>query len=64
MADPVPIPRKLDREAMRRLVRSLNPIQQEVELEIMRTPTGQDRELLTEINIHLQVAVSKLCDLA
>ncbi len=49
---------------VRRIIRMLDAPQQEVELAIMRTPTSEERNKLTEANIHLLEAariLSGLC---
>lgn len=43
-----------------RLWRYINSYQQELEQEILSTPTSESRNDLTEANIHLLAALSKL----
>ena len=48
---------------IRRVIRMLASPQQEVDLAIMRTPTSEDRNALTEANIHLNEAIQILSKL-
>ena len=45
---------------LRRMIRIMQDEQRELDLIILRTPTGQVREDLTEGNIHLLAAISAL----
>lgn len=45
---------------LRRVSRALEVQAVELELLILRTPTGEARNALTEANIHLMIARSKL----
>lgn len=45
---------------VRRIVRQIKAAQGELELEILRQPTGYVRNILTEANIHLLAAEEKL----
>lgn len=47
-------------EDIRRIIRSLEAQQTELDLIILRTPTGQVREDLTVGNIHLLVGIQAL----
>jgi hypothetical protein len=51
-----------NREAVRRMLRALVVVKQELDLEILRTPTGPWRDLLTEANIYLNEAETKMLE--
>lgn len=47
---------------IRRIIRSMENSRSELELIILRTPTGGVRNFLTEANIHLLASVGKLLE--
>ena len=53
----------IDQDALRRLLRQLDLIKQELDLMILRTPSGDARNVMTEANIHLMVADSVLVEI-
>lgn len=49
---------------VRRIIRAIDLQRQEVEQMILRTPTGSDRNFLTEANILILEAINKLLEVS
>ena len=54
----------MDKDNVRRIIRQLQSSLDELELEILRTPTSEVRNQLTDANIHGKEAIRILLELA
>jgi hypothetical protein len=50
------------KEALRRIVRAIEAQKVELDLVILKEPTGPNRDIMTDAQIHLSVAVEYLHD--